>query len=235
MRTKTAAPSAWTNHDVAILHTRDILDRARNGTLDVRGSTPVPFRLSFGADEKMLVSGGFQRCTFRAVGDGSYSHSSGMFLATGRGGLAATALFAGAQALGNSSRRAAARADAMERWAVDDAGTLHLSTSGFYMQSRAGLFPWSWGPVASMELLGPRTVHLQGQSDDGPVSWLLRSDWAELLLVLWAIHEHPTHPQLGQWIPPGWEERYAERSLDDAAPPPPSVRARLARLTGAKR
>ncbi|PFG34061.1 hypothetical protein [Sanguibacter antarcticus] len=235
MSKKPVQSQVWSHHDAAILNTRDIVDRSLNGTLDMRPLSPVTFRTAFGSDEKMLAVGGFQRCSFRPVGDGSYSQSSGMFLATGRGALAATALFAGAQAIGNSSRRAAARADATARWAVDDAGSLFVSTHGFYMQSRTGFFPWPWEPVSSMELVGPRTVHLQGQGIDGTVSWLLRSDWAELLLVQWALHEHPSHPQLGRWIPPGWEERYAEQVLTGSAPPQPSIRTRLARLAGAKR
>jgi len=51
----------------------------------------------------------------------------------------------------------------------------------------------------------------QGQSEAGPISWILVSDWAELLFVTWALLFHPRHPQLlsGAWLPPGWLDRCA--------------------------
>ena len=41
------------------------------------------------------------------------------------------------------------------------------------------------------------------------MSWIIQSDWAELLFVAWAVIRHRRHPQLvtGGWLPPGWVER----------------------------
>ena len=44
---------------------------------------------------------------------------------------------------------------------------------------------------------------------------MIRSDWAELLFVLWALVRHPRHPQLGNggWQPPGWQDRCRANGL----------------------
>lgn len=64
-----------------------------------------------------------------------------------------------------------------------DTGMIYVSAYGFYLSGEGGLYPWSWG-----------------------FSWILRSDWAELVFVTWALAVHPRHPQLltGGWLPPGW-------------------------------
>jgi hypothetical protein len=91
----------------------------------------------------------------------------------------------------------------------EDQGLLWVSTAGFYLQTDAGLFPWAWVAVRSIVLTGPGAAHVQGTSQSGEVSWLLQSDWAELVFVLWAMAVHPNHPSLpnGGWLPPGWRER----------------------------
>jgi hypothetical protein len=86
---------------------------------------------------------------------------------------------------------------------------MFVSTHGFYLRSAGGLYPWSWGAVMAAELVAPATVQVHGEAQTGPVSWLLRSVWAELLFVLWALAVHPHHPQLasGAWMPPAWRGR----------------------------
>jgi hypothetical protein len=93
-----------------------------------------------------------------------------------------------------------------------------VSTAGFYLQTVNGLFPWAWQHIQSAQLLAPATLHLQGQSDTGSVSWLIVSDWAELAFVLWALQMHPQHPMLTQmtWVPPGWQQRCVQAGY---APP----------------
>jgi hypothetical protein len=133
-------------------------------------------------------------------------------------GLALTAGFAVAQAAGNASRRNRAAQDAVPRWLLSDRGLMWVSTAGFYLQTVNGLFPWAWQHIQSAQLLAPATLHLQGQSDTGSVSWLIVSDWAELAFVLWALQMHPQHPMLTQmtWVPPGWQQRCVQAGY---APP----------------
>jgi hypothetical protein len=91
-----------------------------------------------------------------------------------------------------------------------------VSTHGFYLQTQsAGLLPWSWGALVSAAMTARSSVHLQGLTAHGKgVSWLLRTPWAELVFVLWALARHPQHPQLltGSWLPPGWVEHARHRS-----------------------
>ena|SRR5664279_1060187 len=97
-----------------------------------------------GQQERIFASGEFSLATWAAPGDGSYMHNGGVFLATGAGGLAMTAAFAGVQAMRNGSRRRQAEALARPRWLTTDRGMLHLGSHGFYLQTDHGLFPWGW-------------------------------------------------------------------------------------------
>lgn len=65
--------------------------------------------------------------------------------------------------------------------------------------------PWR-ASVTSATMARPGAVQISGNSEHGPVSWALCSDWAELLFITRALTRHPRHPQLidGQWLPPGW-------------------------------
>lgn len=206
-------PPPYSDHDAAIWHTRAILRHLREGRPHALPQVATAFPPQLGPDERVLAVGRFELLTFRAVGDGSYQHDGGFFFATGLGGLAATAAVAGVRAAGNSRRRGAAAADAVPRWVVDDAGVLFVSTHGFYLDTGRAFLPWAWPHVDTMQLVAPRAVHLQGRSTDGPVSWILQADWAELVFVLWCLVRHPAHPQLtsGQWVPAGWDARDARR------------------------
>lgn len=201
----------WTSHDAAVWHTRDILHAVQRGRLDRRPVLPTPFAPAHALDEAVLAQSAFELLTHRAIGDGSYQHSSGAFLATGRGGLAMTAGFFAGQAVMNGRRRRAAAQDSVPRWVVDDVGALWVSSHGFYLQTASGLFPWAWSSVQAAQLVAPRSVHLQGAGPSGPISWIVAADWAELVFVLWASARHPRHPSLARdgWVPPGWHERAA--------------------------
>jgi hypothetical protein len=60
-------------------------------------------------------------------------------------------------------------------------------------------------------MAAPAAVQISGEGANGPISWLLSSDWAELIFVSWALARHPRHPQLlsGGWLPPGWANHAA--------------------------
>jgi len=85
-------------------------------------------------------------------------------------------------------------------------GGLYVSAYGFYLHAARGVFRWPWSAITAAEMVGPAAVHFNGDGERGPISWILRSDWSELVFVLWALPEHPRHPQLrtGAWLPPGW-------------------------------
>lgn len=209
MANQPSGPRPWDDHDTAIWHTLDILAAVLTSQLQERPATMSPFPPSMGPGERMLSQGGYDRLQYMAAGDGSYDSS--MFIAGGTGvlGLGLLAGTALASAAGNASRRSRAQEAAQERWRPLDSGLLWISTHGFYLQNPHGLLPWSWPAVTSAMVAGPAAVHLQGQTDGGvAVSWIVRSHFAELLFVLWALYRHPGHPQLvtGGWLPPGWAE-----------------------------
>jgi len=208
-------PAQYTPHDAAIWHTRAMLQALGDGRVEGLPQVPTTFPPQLGPGERVVASGRFELLTFRPLGNGTYDHQGGFFFATGRGGLAASAAVAGVRAMGNSRRRAEAAAAAVPRWVVDDVGVAFVSTHGFYLDTGHALLPWSWHAVDSMELVAPGAVHLRGQGSAGPVSWIVRSDWAELLFVLWCLVRHPGHPQLtaGGWIPAGWADRDAQREV----------------------
>jgi hypothetical protein len=102
---------------------------------------------------------------------------------------------------------------------VIDQGTLYVTGYGFYMHNATNLFAWAWSPISTASMVGPGAMQLQGNAEgDRRVSWILRSDWAELVFIVWALTRHPRHPQLidGTWLPPGWiawcaSQRYPTR------------------------
>lgn len=202
---------AWTQHDAALWHTCEIASDLAAGRMPTSTREVLaPFPPRLGPGERFWASGGFDLLRLQAAGDGSYMHSSGMFFATGAVGLAATAAFAVGQAAGNRSRREAAAAATVPQWTVVDQGELFVSAFGFYLQSQ-GIWPWQWAAVNGAQMVAPRQVELYGDSEGGPVHWIVTSDWAELLFITWALTIHPRHPQLigGGWLPPGWLQHCA--------------------------
>lgn len=97
---------------------------------------------------------------------------------------------------------------AAPHWTEIDRGTVFVSALGFHLATDRAVWSWGWASITAAQVDGPGAVHLLGQGADGQTSWLLSSDWAELLFLTWAFAEHPRHPQLqsGEWLPPGWLE-----------------------------
>lgn len=211
----------WSFHDDAVLYAAVVVGAVLDGAAQYLQPCPTPFPPQI-EGERALAQGGFTLYTLRAQGDGTYVHQSGMMLATGRGALPLMAGVAAVQAIGNSSRRARARAETVPRWVPDDGGLLYVSTHGFYLQTGTGLHAWTWSAVQAAQMVGPARVCIQGSGQHGPVSWIIEAEWAELLFVLWALTRHPRHPQLhgGSWTPPGWFDRYQRsgRQLDQPVP-----------------
>lgn len=226
MRQDAPDAGAWSGHDSALWHTCEIatdLVHRRPVVAGLEVLAPFP---PAPPDDRFWASGPFALSDLRAAGDGSYVHNSGFFFATGALGLAATAATAVGRAAGNANRRRAAEAAATPRWTVIDSGTVYVAPSSFTMHSVHGLFAWPYDGIHAAQMVGPGQLHFQGQSESGAVSWVLASDWAELVFVSWALRRHPRHPQLvsGGWLPPGWLARcrahaYATRLTSPALAP----------------
>lgn len=228
----TAPSQPWTDHDSAVWHTCDIASRLLGDGLDKRPAVPSPFPPQLAEGERLLVEGAYDLSTYRPVGDGSHTPSSGVFLATGRTGLALTAGFAVVRAAGNRRRAEHAWQDAQPRWVVDERGALWVSTAGFYLHTPNGLRPTPWRSVRAATLAGPGAVQLHLTSRDGEQSWLIQSWWAELMFVLWALAVHPGHPtlQAGAWLPPGWRERCLSAGYGSQLPSGPAADSVIGRL-----
>lgn len=222
MNRRQPGPS-WSQHDAAIWHTVEIASSTLASTLHERSALSSPFPPNIALDEKLLAHAPFELLSHHMLGDGSYQHRGRPFYATGRGGLAMTVGVGAARAVANRRRSAAAARDAVPRWRLADRGTIWVSTAGFYLETTHGLFPWGWGSVQSVQLCGPASILVHGNADHGPVSWIIRSDWAELTFLLWAFCRHPRHPSLrhGAWLPPGWVDRCTVAGFE---PPPSALR-----------
>ena len=181
-----------------------------------------PVRPVLGDGEVLLAAGPLTRYVL-AAGDPTYRRSSAFFFATGAVGLAATAAVAGGQAWGNRRRKRQAERAARPRWTAAGGGLLTVSTHGFYLSGPHGHAPWPFAAVDACEVGRRGLVDLVGRSSAGPVHWLLESDWAELLFVLWALERRPDHPRLagGAWLPPGWLEHVTADSGPPALPRAP--------------
>lgn len=215
MSKRNVKTAGWTDRDTALWHTCEIaIDLAQGRVPAPRSQVVSIFPPQLAADEQYWAAGPFALHEQQAFGDGSYLHDSGFFFATGPGGLTTTAAVAAFRAAGNARWRHRAEQAAIPRWTQIDYGTLYLSRYGMHLQSPGGVFPWAWPSISAAQMVGPATVYILGNSVRGPVPWILQSDWAELLFVVWALACHRQHPQLitGTWLPPGWLQRCAEYS-----------------------
>lgn len=206
MAKRAANPSrAWLAADTALWQTCKIVtDIAERRLPDIRTPTLFPLR----PNEIAFASGPFAIESFHAAGDGSYSSSSTVVAGTGMFGLALGAATMAGSALGNASRRSRAAADAELMWRPLIQGTVVVSNEGFYLLDATQKLDWDWASVDIMQVAGFTSLVIQGRSTTGPITWRLRSDWAELIFVLWAMNRHPQHPQFvdHSWIPQGWPE-----------------------------
>ena len=218
------AVQGWSEHDAALWHTCDLATAVLTGSIAARAPLASPFPPQLATGELLLVHGGFELSTYRPLPAAAAPAAGSSFLATGRVGLALTAGAAVARASAERRRREAEAEASRPRWVVDDVGGLWVSTAGFYLETDRGLHPRAWESVRSMVLHAPGVVQLHLTSTTGETSWLVRSHWAELMLVLWALAVHPAHPSLvgAAWLPEGFVDRCAAAGYA----------ARTPRLTG---
>jgi len=193
----------WTATDSARFSACEVYTWLRNGQpLRPVAPTRNSFRPQFSTTEFMLASGPFELLEYSGLGNGSYIHHGGMAI----GSPLFTAAFFASQAIANSANRNAAAQAAIPRWHVTNKGLLTVSTSGFYLEEQAGLFAWDVSSINSLEVIAESAVLMRGQSTQGSVSWIIHSDWAELIFVIWAAAMHPQHPQFstGAFISSEW-------------------------------
>jgi hypothetical protein len=196
---------SWLPADSALWQTcRIVADINARHVPELRTPTMFPLR----SNEIAFATGPVVVEAFYAVGDGSYSTRSTFVAGTGLFGLALGAATLTGSAIGNASRRSRAAADATAAWRPIVQGSVVVSSEGFYLLDQTQKLDWDWASIDMMQVAGFTSVVMQGSSTNGPVTWRIRSDWAELIFVLWAMSRHPQHPQLldRSWIPEGWIE-----------------------------
>ncbi|WP_028279242.1 hypothetical protein [Arthrobacter sp. H5] len=222
MGRKETPETDWTARDETLWTTAEIAVLLKRGELDRRMPQAVPFAMQLGGhEEKIFVHGPFQLLAWVAPGDGSYMHNNSTMVAMGRGAVPAVLAFGAVRAMGNATRRARARELAQPRWIPIDHGTLSVGSFGFYMHTTHALHSWGWKSIHLASLTGPGSLQIDGQSADGPVRWILNSDWAELVFVLWASVCNPDHPQMtGRvWLPEDWATKAMVRSMSGSGYP----------------
>src|SRR4051812_21449328 len=170
MSKRKAMDAGWTNRDSALWHTCEIaVDLARGKVPAPRLQVTSIFPPQLGPDEQYWASGPYTLNEQRTFGDGTYSHDSGYFFATGPGGFTATAAVAAFRAAGNARRRRQAEQDAVSRWTQTDCGTVYVSRYGMHLHNVGGVFPWDWSSITAAQIVGPAAVHILGSSTRGPV------------------------------------------------------------------
>jgi hypothetical protein len=129
----------------------------------------------------------------------------------------------GASAALNASRSAAARQHATTIWRGLDAGTIYISTDGFYLANQQGLFSFGYGGLVSAGIAGPGLLHLDALMTDGSQQrFAISSSWAELIFVSWALKFCPRHPQMQNlgWLPRGFIEHVRDANIWHDSPLP---------------
>ncbi|WP_322783182.1 hypothetical protein [Actinomyces bowdenii] len=196
----------WTGQDFVWWNTAAVLTATRRGYRPSPVSPHIdPVRRVFAADETMLATCDAELLMWRR-GDATYNPSRGFFLAGGPVGLALTAAFFGGQAYLNNRRKKAAEADAVEKWRHLARARLTVSTHGIYLGTGEGIMPVPFEQVQEVQLTAPGEIVMAATNASGSARWKLRAQWAELVLVLWAVRYLPNHPQLvsGSWLPADW-------------------------------
>ena len=207
----------WSHHDAALWYTCEIVYDVLRGAAPtpVGGEIQAPFPPQ-PPDERFLASGSFTLLDWRALGDGTYMRKTTVVGGTGALGIFALGATLLGSAVGNSARRSQASAAAQPRWVTIASGELLVAEHEFVMVSPQGLWRWRGNAVESADMTGPGHMRMHGTSVNGPVTWVLQSDWAELVFLLWALRHHPRHPRLldGGWLPHGWMQHAQRHSYD---------------------
>lgn len=164
----------WTTRDEVLRYTCELAgELAAGGPVASAGEVAAPFPPTLGEEQPLWGAGSFTLHEWRAPGDGSWQPNRTVALGTGAvgTGLVIGSLIGGV--IGNSRARRAAEAAAIPRWMPIERGGLYLSHRGFYLHT-ARVLVWDWASITAATMTEPAAVHLSGNSEHGPVSWLLR-------------------------------------------------------------
>ncbi|MEV7416654.1 hypothetical protein [Streptomyces sp. NPDC089919] len=201
------AHAPWTALDDHLLYTCGVVYDLMQGRLAERRPVPTMARLVPG--ELSLAVGPAARLTWRALGDGSYQHSSVM-------AFGSTAFVVGSlagSALGNAARRNAAAADAQPRWVHDGTGELTVTNRRAYFGHPQSFLDLNWTGLDTIDLVAPDVFQCSFQNTHagGYSTIQVHSMWASLVFVLAAHVAFPAHPRLlaRGWLPPDFEARCA--------------------------
>ncbi|WP_406457891.1 hypothetical protein OH768_27315 [Streptomyces sp. NBC_01622] len=173
--------------------------------------------------ERALAVGPAQRQTWRALGNGSYTHTNAA--AFGSPGFVIGSL--AGSALGNAARRRQAARDAEPRWVVDGTGAVTLTLQKLHFAHTAEL-DLDWGALNSIELAAPDVFQTSFVNTRGSHTTVrVQTPWASLAFVLAAITAFPAHPRLltRGWLPPDFEERCARAGRPCRPAAQPALRA----------
>jgi hypothetical protein len=197
----------WTTLDDHLLYTCYLVQQLTAGEL--RNRPPVPTSLRLDPGELSLAVGPAARATWRAVGDGSYRHSSTL-------AFGSTAFVVGslaASSLGNASRRRQAAADAQPRWVPEGPGEVTVTDRRAHFAHPVSWLSLVWDGLETIDLDGPDVFRcsFHNTHDGGYLTVQLHTLWASLVFALAAHAAFPAHPRLlaGTWLPPDFEARCA--------------------------
>jgi hypothetical protein len=198
----------WSWLDEHLWITCDIIADLAEGRLDRRPLVATAARLEPG--ERALAVGPAQRSTWRALGDGSYTHHSVVAFGSPAFVLGSMA----GSALGNSVRRRAAAMDAQPRWMVDGAGEITVTTRKVYFGHPQYWLDLGWGGLDTIDLVAPDVFETGFRDIHHGQHTLIRlhTPWASLLFALAAVAAFPAHPRLlaRSWLPPDFEQRCSD-------------------------
>jgi hypothetical protein len=195
----------WSPLDEYLWHSCDILADVLEGQVARRPVVATTARLQHG--DRALAVGPAQRQTWRALGNGRYTHTN--VAAFGSPGFVIGSL--AGSAIGNSARRRQAARDAAPRWVADGTGEVTLTMQRLHFAHTAEL-DLDWGALSSIELVAPDVFQTSFVNTRGSHATVrVQTPWASLAFVLAATTAFPAHPRLltRGWLPRDFEERCA--------------------------
>ncbi|MEU7260627.1 hypothetical protein AB0B21_33185 [Streptomyces rimosus] len=209
MRRKTtqqwADVSAWGPLDECLLYSVGVVHDYLHNGLQAHASIPTTARLAPG--ERSLAVGPGSRLTWRALGDGSYTHSS--MIAFGNVSFVAGSLIG--NAVGNAARRRQAQEAAQPRWITDGPGEVTVTDLRTVFAHPRSPLDLGYDGLDTIDLVGPEAVACSFRDiHTGQHTVVqLQSPWASLIFVLAALRAFPAHPRLlsGGWLPPDFPAR----------------------------
>ncbi|MEU6990007.1 hypothetical protein ABZ953_05010 [Streptomyces sp. NPDC046465] len=187
------------------MYTCHVVDDLVRGRLGDR--PPVPSTARLGPGELPVAVGPAARSTWRALGDGSYTHNT--TLAVGRPAFVIGSLVG--SALGNAARRRQAATHAQPRWVADGQGEVTVTDRRAYFGHPQSRLDLEWGGLDAADLTAPGVFQCSYRdmyTGSGQMVQL-HSFWASLMFVLAAHAAFPAHPRLlsGSWLPPDFENK----------------------------